>query len=276
MTIAEDVPFPEGPTAYTDFPWEERTPRPGGIEIDLVEGDAELPKGRPSFDSGSPWRYDARPDGYSFSFEAGLPPEPFLTVTADARTDRVTVRSPRPSPALLGYPLDQLLLMNHLALRSGAIVHGAGLELGGAGLVFAGVSKAGKSTLTELFRAGAPDAVLLSDDRMVVRRTARDWDAWGTPWPGTSGVAANRRTTLRAVLLLEKASRHEVVPLAPAAAARRLLPALMCPWYEGTLATAVLETLDALVSSVPFFELRFARDAGVVDVVRELVASSSL
>jgi len=45
------------------------------------------------------------------------------------------------------YPLDQLLLMYHLAGREGFITHAAGAAYHGVGMIFPGRSGAGKSTI---------------------------------------------------------------------------------------------------------------------------------
>ena len=68
----------------------------------------------------------------------------------------------------LMYPLDQLLLMYYLSKRKGLLVHAAGMVLGGRVYLFAGVSGAGKSTISELL-VRARIGKVLSDERMIVR-----------------------------------------------------------------------------------------------------------
>lgn len=169
------------------------------------------------------------------------------------------------------YPLDQILLMNHLAQGSGLIVHSAGLALEGMGMVFAGVSGAGKSTLTGIFAREAPEAELLSDDRIIVRQIDGRWHAYGTPWPGEAGVASNSRAGLGALFFLAKGPAHRLEPLSPAQALKRLLPVVSCPWYDSERLTGVLDTCERLVGQVPCFELRFKPGPGVVALLRDFV-----
>jgi hypothetical protein len=168
-------------------------------------------------------------------------------------------------------PVDQLLLLHHLASRGGCIAHAAGFVLGGAGIVVPGISGAGKSTLTGLVASGLPEATLLSDERIVFRARAGGVEAWGTPWMGTARVARNLGVPLRALLFPVKASGHRIAPLSIPEAVRRLIGVVACPYFDRDEAALVLATLEKVVSTVPAFELRFARDAGVGAVIRDLV-----
>jgi len=104
---------------------------------------------------------------------------------AEARDEAGRISCP------LQYPLDQVLLMYALSRCRGILVHAAGASADGKGLLFPGISGAGKSTISALLRAG--DGVhLLSDDRIVVRGNGSGgFDLGGTPWPGDAGVAEN-------------------------------------------------------------------------------------
>lgn len=260
-------------------------------------------------------------DGYRLSFFLIGSREPHTVVRADRDTTKVVVHldermlrvNPRTAtgeespvsadpvlPDPVRYPLDQLLLMNHLASRGGVIVHAAGAVIDGRGLVFPGVSGAGKSSLCRvLLEAGWGDS-LLSDDRIILcsaadgdagesggageaggawtggartvaattaPRSGGRFDAWGTPWPGDAGIARNACAPLAALLFLVKAEVDEVVPLAPGAAMRRLMPVVSCPWYDGERAGLVLDTCARIVEATLCYDLRFRLGGGVVDLL---------
>ena len=164
------------------------------------------------------------------------------------------------------YPLDQLLLVNHLAPRQGAILHAASAVIDDMALVFAGVSGAGKSTLALSFVAAGLAGSLLSDDRVIVRAdsTRAGMVAWGTPWPGDAKIAHNVSAPIEALLILAKSDQNEVVPLDPGAAMRRLMPAVSCPWYDKARGSQVLDTCARLVETLPCYELRFRPGEEVV------------
>jgi hypothetical protein len=169
----------------------------------------------------------------------------------------------------LQYPLDELLLMNHLATRGGVIVHAAGAVVNGEALVFPGVSEAGKSTISKLFGDAGLGHVLLSDDRVVVRYAANgtSFESWGTPWPGDARAARNASAPLKALLFLVQADTDRVVRLTSGEAMRRLMPVAGCPWYDGMRATLILDTCGRLVESVPCYDLYFRRGPAVIELL---------
>lgn len=213
------------------------------------------------------------------------PPLYAAIALANADTTRVQVHTrqyerpylapPAPLHNPVGYPLDQLLLMNHLAPRGGAIVHSASAVVEGRGLVFPGVSGAGKSTLSRLFMAAGLEDTLLSDDRTILRWEESPTEqlgfwAWGTPWPGDAHIARNAGAPLAALLFLVKAEVNRIVPVSPAEALRRLMPKVSCPWYHAELGNQVLDTCARVVESVPTFDLHFRADGEVVPLLTGL------
>lgn len=171
------------------------------------------------------------------------------------------------------YPLDQFLVMYALARRGGMVIHAAGAVFGDRAAVFAGRSGAGKSTLARLL---IPDegAVLLSDDRIVVRCTGEgEWFAHGTPWAGDAGVALNRAAPLAGIFFLRKGERNEIRELSAREAFEALLPVATIPWYDREVLTDVLDSCERLLAAAPARELWFAKDASVAGLVREAMQS---
>ncbi len=82
------------------------------------------------------------------------------------------------------YAIDSLLRVLHtlvLAREGGFLVHAASAVRGGRAFLFAGVSGAGKTTISRL---APPDAELLSDEISYLRRAGEGYDAYGTPFAG--------------------------------------------------------------------------------------------
>jgi hypothetical protein len=235
------------------------------------------------FESGEAWSIFSGGQGCVMAFwrGTGSDRERYLVADANRLTTEVLVhclpliteRSDQ-IPKMLNpvrYPLDQLLLMNHLAPRGGVILHSAGVVRDGAGMAFAGASRAGKSTLTRLFQEHAPGVRLLSDDRVIMRRKDGIFWMYGTPWPGEAGIAANESADLHALFFLTKASRNHIRSLSPAQAARRLFPVVSCPWYDRERLPGVLDTCERLVTSVPCFELQFTPTPEMVSMFEDFV-----
>jgi len=269
------------------------------IDVEVAGWLSDRPRGPLLFDTDQSWAIHAEPGGYSIVFRLAGSGAEYLQARADDLTTRVSVfvdakpyaagAAPRtldpgsrvvlPTPYC--YPLDQILLMHHLAERGSVIVHAAGVVAADGCLLVCGASGAGKTTLArEFMAAGAPGAIL-SDDRIIVREIgAVGFVAWGTPWPGEAGIARNECAPLDALLFLSREDEPGVSPgatsLSPLdvdGALRRLLPVVSCPWYDERRATAVLSTCERLVTGLPSYELRFRPGGDVVACLSEFAAS---
>jgi hypothetical protein len=275
---------------------------PGGVDassstmdIAVVQASAPANGSPPVFESGGAWMMQAEDSGYRLNFHREGSRLFHTVACCDAETSRVRVHSHEDEagqelpggeqPGPVRYPLDQLLLMNHLSPLGGVIVHAAGAVVRGKALVFAGCSGAGKSTLSRLLMDGGLGDSLLSDDRVILRSApvaravpevpgsakpatpgARA-QAWGTPWPGDARVARNAAAPLGALLFLVKADVNELRPLATGDALRRLLPVVTCPWYDAERFPGVLDTCGRIVEQTACFELHFRPAGDVVDML---------
>jgi hypothetical protein len=247
------------------------------------------------FESGIAWMMQEDEDGYRLNFHKSDTGLIHTVARSDTGTTYVRIyvqqdaappESVSPGslhdqlPSPVSYPLDQLLLMNHLSLRGGIIVHAAGAVVGGKALIFAGASGGGKSTISRSFMdAGLGDS-LLSDDRVVLRaeasgRSSRSTGerghivAWGTPWAGDAQVARNASASLGALLFLVKGQENELVSLHSGAAMRRLMPVVSCPWYDSERLPGVLDTCSRIVEAFPCYDLRFRPGGEVVALLNE-------
>ena len=206
--------------------------------------------------------------------------QPFLVGEWDRQATRATVYAAQPADRVapgsevdhpVHHPLDQMLMMHHLASQRGLLVHAAGLACAAKGLLFPGVSGAGKSTLTRQFLACSWPA-LLSDERIIVRELSDGFRVYGTPWPGEAGVAANASAALAGIFFLARGDRHCAAALSPRQALERLLPAAAILWYDAELLAEQLATCERLLQQTPAFELRFRPSPDLVDYLDDFSA----
>jgi hypothetical protein len=170
----------------------------------------------------------------------------------------------------LCYPLDQLLFMYYLAYNEGVMVHAAGIELAGRGLIFPGCSGAGKSTLARLF-ANSQIGKALSDERVIVRRTDAGLEVFGTPWSGTEGIACNARAPLTGMFFLRQDLQNRLQKLSAQQALERLLPVVSIPWYDPEVMSRIILFNKQLVAAVPAYELSFKADQSMIDFLVQSV-----
>lgn len=167
------------------------------------------------------------------------------------------------------FPSDQILLARLLADRQGFYLHSCGMNLKGQGLLFAGNSEAGKSTVATMLKGKAE---ILCDDRIIVRKRPGGFRIYGTWNHGDVPDISSGSAPLKALMFLEKAGENRLTPLSDKKeTTRRILGCLVRPfvtvdWWEKTLGV-----IDQVAEEIPCYELRFDRTGGVADLLESLV-----
>jgi hypothetical protein len=166
------------------------------------------------------------------------------------------------------YAIDSVLRIVHsliLAPRGGFLVHAASAIRGGRAFLFAGVSGAGKTTISRL----APvDTVLLSDEISYVRRGRDAYHACGTPFSGElAKVGENVSAPIAAVFLLAKGQQNCIEPINQADAIRSLLRNILFFAEDEELVKLVFQSASDFVNAVPVHRLTFVPDHRVWDLI---------
>ncbi len=233
------------------------------------------------FESQTAWNVYADGDHYFITFDVPPALPPLWTAMVGPGTDSVTVFcSERMIDAAcdrlifnpVSYPLDQILLMHRLAAGKGGICHAAGWHANGHGIIFPGVSRRGKSTISRLLdqKTGHPP---VSDDRIVIRFQKDKPMIYGTPWPGEAGYAENAGAPLAGIFFLSHGRENQIVPIPASIAVERLLPVLSIPWYDKGMVKRMLNFCSDLAEETPAFDLFFRNDEEVVDVIERFLSN---
>jgi hypothetical protein len=248
--------------------------RGSDIRLDLIEDPPPEPDARQLlFDSGSVWRVHRRGRGLLYTFRTdAMDPPIYKAVEIDPRIRRGILFFPRPAAAgaprsALDFPLDELLFQKRLALEGGTELHACGVLIGGKAVVFCGQSGAGKTTMARLWCRHRPEAAILSDDRIVLRRHPGGLRAFGTPWHGVGGFAAPDHGRLAAICFLRHASKTALRPLAPAKAAAQLFARGFPPLWDPRAVRSILATCAKAARTVPCYDFGFRPDRSAVEAV---------
>ena len=167
------------------------------------------------------------------------------------------------------YSLDSVLRIMHsliLAARGGFLLHAASAVCEGRAYLFAGVSGAGKTTLTRL----APSGIrLLTDEVSYVRPVGGGYSAYGTPFAGELAKSGeNCAAPVFALFFLEQGPENRIDEIQPAEAVRRLMRNILFFAEGPELVEKLLATACDFVASVPIRRLTFYPDARVWDTIR--------
>jgi hypothetical protein len=167
------------------------------------------------------------------------------------------------------YAVDSVLRIVHtliLARQGGFLVHAASAIHHGRAFLFAGVSGAGKTTISRLAPA---DATLLTDEISYVRRAGNAYEAWGTPFAGElARVGENQAAPLSTLFLLEKGPENRVEEISAAEAVRLLLRNILFFAEDTDLVSLVFRSECEFVEKVPVRRLIFVPDERVWEIIR--------
>jgi hypothetical protein len=206
------------------------------------------------------------------------------------------------------YSIDSVLRILHsliLAREGGFLVHAASAIRNGRAFLFAGVSGAGKTTISRL---APPDVVLLTDEISYVRevrsqesgvrsqkpeerskkqearstqeqpaavlnpkfkiQNPRSYWAFGTPFAGElARIGENLRAPVAGLYLLVQGAGNRFEAVSQAEAARALLRNILFFAQDEELVRLVSQSAFDFVSRVPVRRLVFAQDARVWELI---------
>ena len=166
------------------------------------------------------------------------------------------------------YAIDAAFRIVHsllLAKQGGLLVHAASVVRNGRAFLFAGVSGAGKTTISRL---APPDATLLTDEISYLRREADGYAAYGTPFAGElAQPGENVHAPLAAIYLLAQGTENRIDPVAEADALREVLRCVLFFAHDSELVGHVFDSVCHLVQRVPVRRLTFVPNYRVWELI---------
>jgi hypothetical protein len=172
------------------------------------------------------------------------------------------------------YSIDAVLRIVHtlvLARQGGFLLHSASAIRNRKAFLFAGVSGAGKTTISRL---APPDVTLLTDEISYVRKQSDVHDekagyaAYGTPFTGElAKIGMNTSAPVAALYLLAQGPANRIDAVAPADAGRELLSNILFFAEDAEFVRLAFESACDFVNRVPVFRLTFVPDARVWEMI---------
>lgn len=167
------------------------------------------------------------------------------------------------------YSVDTVLRIVHtllLAKQNGFLLHAASAIRNGKAFLFAGVSGAGKTTISRL---APPDATLLTDEISYVRKLDGRHVAFGTPFTGELATPGeNTSAPIAALYLLAKGPENRIDPVPAADAGREFLNNVLFFAEDPEMVYPVFEAACDFVNRVPVYRLTFVPDGRVWELIR--------
>jgi len=168
------------------------------------------------------------------------------------------------------YPLDEILMINLLWRKRGILVHACGMKSNNSsGLLFAGTSAAGKSTMANLWK-DKKEVTILSDDRVIIRRKNQSFWIYGTPWHGDAKVCSSERAPLEKIFFLKHDKENCIKRLNPLDAASRLIVCSFPTFWDKKGMEFTLNFCSEIAEKIPCYELGFLPDSSVINFLGDV------
>ncbi|MBR4058754.1 MAG: hypothetical protein IKK03_02830 [Lachnospiraceae bacterium] len=139
--------------------------------------------------------------------------------------------------------------------RETLLFHGSAIAVDGVAYLFTAKSGTGKSTHAALWRQVFGErAVMINDDKPLLKLTPDGVLVCGTPWNGKHGLGCNRMVPLKAICILERAEQNRITSIDVAEALPMLLQqSFRTGTTEGTI--LLFNILDKLTQKVQLYRL---------------------
>ena len=140
------------------------------------------------------------------------------------------------------------------------LFHGSCVAVDGTGYLFTARSGTGKSTHTRLWRKLLGDrAVMVNDDKPLIRVNENGALAYGTPWNGKHRLSSNIAVPLKGICILRRAEENIIHKIT----VQQAYPMLLQQVYRPADSEAMKQTLaliDKLAAKVNLWQLGCNKD----------------
>ena len=145
------------------------------------------------------------------------------------------------------------------------VFHGSCIAVDGQGYLFTAKSGTGKSTHTQLWREMLGDkAVMVNDDKPLLRVTDNGVIAYGTPYNGKHRLGCNIAVPLRAICILERAPENSIVRITKSEAYAMLLQQVYRPQDSDAMRKTLI-LIDRMTEQTALYRLRCNRDLSAAE-----------
>lgn len=189
-----------------------------------------------------------------------LPPGELPDITIDINSEELKSRKEKYPHLTLNeweYVLTGFVFYRDILDFGGFGLHSSAVALEDRAVLFSGPCGTGKSTHVGLWRQyfGKDRAVIINDDKPVLRLNNGAFYAYGAPWSGKSTLNANIRAPLGAIVFLRQAEENHIRRLDGKEAIRMLIYQSLRPSSHMDKMNKLLTLIDALLQQADVYQL---------------------
>ncbi len=154
------------------------------------------------------------------------------------------------------------------------LFHGSAIAVDGIGYLFTAKSGTGKSTHTRLWREKFGErAVMVNDDKPLIRITEQGAAVCGTPWDGKHRLSTNISVPLKAICILERSAENHMEEITAKQAYNMLVQQVHKP-KEPQKLIKTLQLIDRLTEKVQLYRLGCNMDISAAETAYKAMKGS--
>jgi hypothetical protein len=144
------------------------------------------------------------------------------------------------------------------------MIHASGVNNGGRGYIFSGVSGKGKSTMAMLWDSCG--AKVIHDDRLILRNTGNGYTMFNTP------VYRNDvpdESPINKIFIIEHGIENKIIPVKGATAIGLVMANCIQHNWGTDIIAPLLGSISIMSGIVPILRLQFMPDKSIIDYILE-------
>lgn len=144
---------------------------------------------------------------------------------------------------------------------NGIMLHASAVAVDGYAYLFSAPSGMGKSTHTRMWQKllGEDNAVIINDDKPVIRKINGEYFVFGTPFSGKYDISVNDSFPLKGICFVLRSEENKIEKLSTKCAVTPFLNQTVRPNSTEDY-IKMLNIVDELLNSVPCYSLRCKAD----------------
>lgn len=151
--------------------------------------------------------------------------------------------------------------------KGGFLLHSAAIKSGDEAYIFAGVSGAGKSTVSKV--SMEREHVLTDEMTLVERCEDGSYAVWGTPFWGELQMSVNETCPLKALFILNKAKSNSIAEIPIGERVTRFMKIIMFFGRDQETFEKIFNATTQFIESVPIKRLDFLPEYSLWEEIHE-------
>jgi hypothetical protein len=162
----------------------------------------------------------------------------------------------------LEYPLDGLILYYLTVINQDIMIHASGVNYSGKGFLFSGMSGKGKSTMARLWSDRG--AMVIHDDRLIIRRSGNGYRMFNTPVYDSDTPL---ESALDRIYIIDHGDDNRLLPIRESSAVSQVMANCIQHGWDRGIISGLLNSVSEMCRIIPTFRLQFKPDVSVIDKI---------